>query len=216
MHFVAFCCIFPVIVKFKDLPDHVAQGKTGKRMDMRLRGFSLCAISRHFLVTANAGGVQSHMDSVAHVFLFVKSGKALLMSGGCRGLFSEESLMQAEPAHRGMKMCEERRRATTRVAPTTGLPGLIFVPMTVRRGRIVAASPFCLPLSARRGRDTERGFLQLLRSLSKSRGAVHGSIGSPRTVYADFASTLLAERVPPHKESGRSRRDRPLVQFKAS
>ena len=32
--------------------------------------------------------------------------------------------------------------------------------MTGRRGWIVAATPFCLPLSARRGRDTERGSLQ--------------------------------------------------------
>ena len=37
-HFVAFSV---VIVKFKALPDHVAQGKTGNRMNMRLRGFSL-------------------------------------------------------------------------------------------------------------------------------------------------------------------------------
>ena len=38
--------------------------------------------------------------------------------------------MQAESAHRGMKIGLNRGRATTRVAPTTGLPWPIFVPMT--------------------------------------------------------------------------------------
>ena len=35
-----------------------------------------------------------------------------------RWLFSEESFMQAKPAHRGMKIGLSRERATTRIAPT--------------------------------------------------------------------------------------------------
>ena len=137
------CCIVShsvafglVIVKFKDLPDHVVQGKTGNRMNMRLRGFSLSymchlrAILRRFLVAAKCGRwAVAYGKCGLDAFLFVKSGEALPMSEGCRGLFSEESFMQAEPAHRGMKMYGERRRATTRVAPMTGLSEAIFVPI---------------------------------------------------------------------------------------
>ena len=43
-----------------------------------------------------------------------------------------------------------------------------------------------LPLSARRGRDTERGFPQLLEILPKRRRAVHGSTSSPRTLAATY------------------------------
>ena len=43
-----------------------------------------------------------------------------------------------------------------------------------------------IPLSARRGRDTERGREQLLESLPKGRRAVHGSASSPRTVAATY------------------------------
>ena len=47
-----------------------------------------------------------------------------------------------------------------------GLTGLVLMDfrflaalgMTGRRGWIIATIPFCLPLSARRGRDTERGY----------------------------------------------------------
>ena len=46
--------------------------------------------------------------------------------GVLRWLFSEESLMQAEPVQPAMKMYAQRKRATTRVAPTAGLSGLIF------------------------------------------------------------------------------------------
>ena len=67
-------------------PGPVVQGMTGKRMNMRLRGFSLlyvrhltlfCAVSP---VVASACGGQSPMDSVVHAFLFVKSGEVLRMS----------------------------------------------------------------------------------------------------------------------------------------
>ena len=47
-----------------------------------------------------------------------------------RGYFQRNLSCSLRPAHRGMKMYAERRRATTRVAPTTGLLGSIFVPMT--------------------------------------------------------------------------------------
>ena len=63
--FCTICTILLVIVKFMALPGHVAQGKTGKRMNMRLWGFSFshmchfatfCAISRRVPVVASAGG----------------------------------------------------------------------------------------------------------------------------------------------------------------
>ena len=132
LHCVAFCCIFLVIVKFKDLPDHVAQGKTGNRMNMRLRGFSLsymchfvpfCAVSLLQRVRA----VGSRIWIVWYMRSCLSNRERLfLMSEGCRGLFSEESFMQAEPANRGMRMYGERRRATTRVAPMTGLSEVYF------------------------------------------------------------------------------------------
>ena len=50
--------------------------------------------------------------------------------------------------HKGMKTGWRRERATTRVAPTTGLSVPIFIAMTGRRGWIIATIPFCLPLSA--------------------------------------------------------------------
>ena len=53
-----------------------------------------------------------------------------------------------------------------------------------------------LPLSARRGRDTERGFPQLLEILPKRRRAVHGSTSSPRTLAATYR-TNSARNVTP-------------------
>ena len=44
-----------------------------------------------------------------------------------RGYFLRNHSCSLAAAHRGMKMYAERRRATTRVAPTMGLQGLIFV-----------------------------------------------------------------------------------------
>ena len=46
-----------------------------------------------------------------------------------RGYFLRNHSCSLAAAHRGMKMYVERRRATTRVAPTMGLQGLIFVPI---------------------------------------------------------------------------------------
>ena len=131
MHFDAFWRIFRVIVKFMALPGRVAQGMTGKRMDMRLLGFSLfymchsvpfCAISLLSRVRAAGSRIwivwymRSCMSNRKRLFLEVRAGDGSSSERAIResplreiggGLFSEEPLMQAVPAHRGMKMYVE-------------------------------------------------------------------------------------------------------------
>ena len=61
----------------------------------------------------------------------------------------------------------------SRIAPTRGLPGVIFRGMTGRRDRIVATSPFCLPPSASRGKTQPH-------PISPPAGERHREGGSPQ------------------------------------
>ena len=87
-HFVPFCSILFVIVKFIAFAGSRGTGHDGEAHEHASQGFFFvkyvpyCAVLHHFLVVASAGGGQSHMDSVVHAFLFVKSGEALRRSEG--------------------------------------------------------------------------------------------------------------------------------------
>ena len=59
----------------------------------------------------------------------MKMGRGGSRTAPTGGYFQRNHSCSFAAAHRGMKMCAERRRATTRVAPTMGLQGLIFVPI---------------------------------------------------------------------------------------
>ena len=78
LHGVAFCRIFLVIVKFAASPGALGTGQVGEAAWFSFVVFApYRAILRHFLVVVRVGGWQPLMDSVGHVFLFVKLGKSV-------------------------------------------------------------------------------------------------------------------------------------------